>query len=199
MLLGKKILSLLKYLKFRNKVNIGKGFIFSRTSAISISAGSTKGDIIIGDKLNLFGRIISQNGGKVVIQNNVQIGPNSIIGSVNSITIGEGTVISNNVVIMDNNNHPVHPEDRILMQKSRIGSELRKWKYSVSQPIDIGKNVWIGQFARVNKGVTIGDNSIVAAMTVVTKDVPCNSIVAGNPGKVVKTNIEKASRTILND
>ena len=47
--------------------------------------------------------------------------------------------------------------------------------------------VWVGDHATVLKGVTIGDNSVVAARAVVTQDVPANSIVAGNPARVVKT------------
>lgn len=47
------------------------------------------------------------------------------------------------------------------------------------------------RFARIYKGVTIGDNSIIAANTVVTKDIPKNCIVAGNPGRIVKTDIDK--------
>lgn len=51
--------------------------------------------------------------------------------------------------------------------------------------------MWIGEYVRICKGVTIGDGSVVAANAVVTKDVPPNSIVAGNPAKVVKTDIDK--------
>jgi carbonic anhydrase/acetyltransferase-like protein (isoleucine patch superfamily) len=53
-------------------------------------------------------------------------------------------------------------------------------------PVHIGDNVWLGDHATVLKGVTIGDNSVVAARAVVTRDVPANVIVAGNPAKVVK-------------
>ena len=54
----------------------------------------------------------------------------------------------------------------------------------------IGDDCWIGTNVRICKGVTIGDNSIVAACSVVTKDVPANCIVAGNPAKIVKTGID---------
>ena len=50
----------------------------------------------------------------------------------------------------------------------------------------IGDNVWLGDHATVLKGVTIGENSVVAARAVVTRDVPANVVVAGNPAKVVK-------------
>lgn len=56
-----------------------------------------------------------------------------------------------------------------------------------AKPIKIGNRVWIGIAATVLAGVTIGDNSIIAAGAVVTKDVPPNTIVGGNPAKVIKT------------
>ena len=71
------------------------------------------------------------------------------------------------------------------------GHQMNKWKYSDNKPIIIGENCWIGSNVRICKGVTIGDNSVVAACSVVTKDVPANCIVAGNPAKVVKTDIDQ--------
>lgn len=49
--------------------------------------------------------------------------------------------------------------------------------------------MWIGENARICKGVTIGDNAVIAACSVVTKNVPANAIAAGNPAKIVKENI----------
>ena len=57
----------------------------------------------------------------------------------------------------------------------------------IAKPIHIGKKVWLGANVTVLQGVTIGDNAIVAAGAVVTKDVPANTIAAGNPAKVIKT------------
>ena len=68
---------------------------------------------------------------------------------------------------------------------------------SDNSPIIIGNNVWIGTEARICKGVTIGDNAIIAANAVVTKDVPANAIAAGNPAKIVKTDIDKTTKPIF--
>ena len=57
---------------------------------------------------------------------------------------------------------------------------------AVAKPVRLGDNVWLGDRSTVLKGVTIGENSIVAASSVVTKDVPANVIVAGNPAVVVR-------------
>jgi len=59
--------------------------------------------------------------------------------------------------------------------------------FRCTTPITLGNNVWIGDGAKVCKGVTIGDNSVVAAGAVVTKDVPANTVVAGVPAKPIKT------------
>ena len=54
-------------------------------------------------------------------------------------------------------------------------------------PIVIGDNVWIGDKVTILSGVTIGSHAVIAANAVVTKDVPAYSVVAGNPGKIMKT------------
>ena len=77
------------------------------------------------------------------------------------------------------------------MRTTPHGSDARSMIHSVYAPVKIGKNVWIGQKSRICKGVEIGDNSIVAANSVVTKSVPANCIVAGNPAKIVKTDIDQ--------
>lgn len=182
--------------KFKKTSMILGEIDFCRRTAIHLMDGSNKKDIVLGKRCRVHCRLISQNNGKIILHDNVQIGFDSFLGAVNLIEIQEGTVISNNVTIVDNNNHSVNPEDRIKMQNSPWNSNYRKWKYSISAPILIEKNVWIGQFARINKGVTIGENSIVAANTVVTKNVPKNCIVAGNPGKIVKTDIQNETSLI---
>ncbi len=69
--------------------------------------------------------------------------------------------------------HPLHPAER------NSGKEYAK-------PITIGNNVWIGGAAIINPGVTVGDNVVIASGAVVTKDVPDNVVVGGNPAKVLK-------------
>ncbi|RRJ89558.1 acyltransferase [Paenimyroides tangerinum] len=183
--------SLLKRATILGKVD------FLKISSIVLFDGSTKEDIVLGDNCRMYGTLMSQNNGKIIIKENVKIGGATIIGAVNSITIGKGTALADNIRIYDNNNHPVNPEDRKIMYASSWDSDLRNWKHSDSAPIVIGENVWIGQFVRINKGVTIGDNSVIAACSVVTKNVPSNTIVAGNPAKVVKENIDQLPRKFV--
>lgn len=102
--------------------------------------------------------------------------------------------MSTNCVITDNNNHPVNPIDRRIMTLTPSGSFERSWINSDNAPIIIGRNVWVGENARICKGVTIGDGAVIAANAVVTKDVPANSIAAGNPARIVKTQIDQRPR-----
>lgn len=74
----------------------------------------------------------------------------------------------------------------ILSTTHPLDAEQRKnWK-TIGAKINIGNNVWIGAGAIVLPGVTISDNSIIGAGSVVTKDVPRNCVVAGNPAKIIK-------------
>lgn len=164
----------------------GTSYSFRKESSIIISDGSTKNDVILGDNVWIYGKLESQNGGKILFKDNTKIGINSILRSVNSITIGAFTAIGDNVVITDNNNHPIDPDFRKKMRLEPQGGDLRKWKHADNAPIVIGENVWIGENVRIQKGVNIGDNSIIAASSVVTKDVPSNCIVGGNPARILK-------------
>lgn len=86
------------------------------------------------------------------------------------IEIGEDTIFAQNVIVRDSDYH--HIEGHVN-----------------HAPILIGNHVWIGTNAIILKGVHIGDGAVVGAGSVVTNDVPAHSLVAGNPAKVVKTNI----------
>ncbi|MDE7456088.1 MAG: acyltransferase [Prevotella sp.] len=138
----------------------------------------------------MFATITAVHNGIIVIGEWAKIGPNSIIESTNKVEIGKDTAIATGVTIRDNNSHPISPSYRRKMRHTPHGSIERSSTRGVSAPIIIGENVWIGENSRICKGVTIGDNAIIAASSVVTKNVPANSIVAGNPAKIVKENID---------
>ena len=148
-----------------------------------------KNNIIIGTHCTLGCLLMVFCGGKLTLGNNVYVAPGSIIQSKESVAIGDNTMISNNVIISDNNNHPTEPHMRLKMSmcEDYLHDELWSWKYASSKPVVIEDNVWIGRDVRIMKGVTIGRGSIVALGAIVTQDVPPYSVVAGNPARVVKT------------
>ena len=88
------------------------------------------------------------------------------------IYIGDYTMIGPNVVIATGG-HPLLPE-------------LRQKGYQYNAPVHIGKNCWIGAGAIIVPGITIGDHSVIGAGSVVTKDIPSNVLVVGNPCKVLR-------------
>ena len=103
-----------------------------------------------------------------------------VIDCFSSITIGHGVVISERVVIRDSDNHAII---------STENGELKSDEKPAAAPIVIQDHVWLGMNVIVLKGVTIGEGAIVAAGSVVTKDVPPHCLVAGVPAKVVKTEV----------
>jgi acetyltransferase-like isoleucine patch superfamily enzyme len=105
------------------------------------------------------------------------------------IEIGSHCLISWNVGIADSDFHPLEPAQRLIdahalapFYKDRPPRPRLE-----TRPVKIADNVWIGMNAIILKGVTIGENSVVAAGAVVVKSVPANTIVAGNPAVAVKT------------
>ncbi|MFA1712666.1 sugar O-acetyltransferase [Peribacillus sp. YIM B13477] len=131
---------------------------------------------------NLFGTVgvdpsIEHNfhcdlGYNIHVGDNFYAGYNCTILDMAEVRVGDNCMIGPNVGIYTAG-HSIEPKDR---NKSGYGI-----------PIIIGNDVWIGGSCIILAGVTIGDNSIVAAGSVVTKDVPANTIVAGNPAKILKS------------
>ncbi|MDE5629140.1 MAG: acyltransferase [Muribaculaceae bacterium] len=178
------------YQKSKRATIIGDNVYFHRKSRISLIEGASRSNITIDSNSRLFGTLSCCSKGTIKIGRYSQVGQNSCIRSVNEVVIGSYTAIADNVVVCDNNNHPVNPLDRHIMRQTPSGSKERSWTNSDNAPIIIGDDCWIGQYSRICKGVTIGNGSVVAANSVVTKSVPENCIVAGNPAKIVKTDID---------
>lgn len=159
---------------------------FEIGSHVILNDGSTKRDIQLGEFVTIYGTLQSQSGGKIFMGDFTRLGKNSIIRCVESVIVGSDTAIADNVVISDNGNHPIDPVFRRKMKEDALDGPMRLWKNSEHAPVVIGENVWVCEGVRINRGVTIGDNSIIAAGAIVTKDVPPNVIVAGIPAKVIK-------------
>lgn len=104
----------------------------------------------------------------VKIGRNVIVMPGCLMMAAGGITIEDGAMIAANVQLISNNH------------------DLYERQIITCKPIHIGKNAWIGAGATILPGVTVGDNAVVGAASVVTKDVAPDTIVAGNPAKLIK-------------
>lgn len=112
---------------------------------------------------------------------NVNIGDNVRISCCQSIKIGNNVLMGSKVLIIDNS-HGLYSVD-CENSSPQIPPNERK---IFSSPVIIGDNVWIGEGCVIQQGVTIGSGSIIAANSVVTHDVPENSIFGGVPAKLLK-------------
>ena len=152
-----------------------------------------KEQISIGEHCEIKGSVSCYGDGKITIGKHFYEGGYTYIHAADSICIGDCVIASNHVRIMDNNSHPTDPKKRWNMsvagREQEDGSVSPLWDSTLSEcaPVVIGDNVWIGEFAVVLKGVTVGRGSIIGSHSVVTQDVPPYSIVVGNPARVVKS------------
>ena len=142
-------------------ISVGKGFVTGFNCRIDAYTESNK---------------------KLVIEigNNVQINDNVHIGAIESITIGDNVLIASKVFITDHN-HGDYSGD-----KQDSPETIPHDRPIYSKPVKIKKNVWLGEFVSVLSGVTIGEGSIIGAMSVVNKDIPPFTIAVGSPAKVIK-------------
>ncbi len=113
---------------------------------------------------------------------NINLGKNVFINSgcrfqdQGGIFIGDDVLVGHNVIIATLN-HGFKPENRADL---------------IPAPVRIGNKAWIGSGSIILPGITIGENAVVAAGSVVAKDVPANTVVAGNPARILRENIDKA-------
>ncbi len=141
------------------------------------------GQITIGKNARISGKIgiaFSRHGRDPALHigDRVFIGHQSSFAIAESIRIGDDCLIANGVQIADNDGHPLDAKERLL--RKPVPAEAVR-------PVEIGKNVWIGARARILKGVKIGDNAVIGAESVVTKDVAPDTLVAGNPARIIRT------------
>lgn len=147
----------------------------------------------IGDHTILDCKLFISEKGKVIIGNNCWLG-NSNFNIINLLTIDNNVFISYDCSFMDHDSHSINFLERehdILQQLEdyRTGKyilENKNWDVVNSKPIKICSNAWIGMNCIILKGVTIGEGAIVAAGSVVTKDVDAWTVVGGNPAKFLK-------------
>src|ERR1051326_2663931 len=149
----------LPYITGRGRIRIGDGVRLSGKSGFGFSnQGECAPSIEIGD--------------------GTFIGHECSFGVAGLITIGRCCLLAARVSVRDFDGHPVDARDR---------REGRRAPREAIRPVMIGDDVWIGAGATILKGVRIGERAIVGAGAVVTADVPPDSVVAGNPARVIRS------------
>lgn len=144
-----------------------------------------KGKVSIGDFTTLGWPLSPRLGdGEILLQarvasavisvgSNVAFSNNVSIIALESVSIGNDCLLGDLVTILDSDFHEIDPA-------------RRRESSGITKPVAIGNNVWFGSRVMVLKGVAIGDNSVIAPQSVVTRDIPANCIAGGNPAKVIR-------------
>lgn len=146
------------------KISIGKGFVCNSSELYSIDTESCS-------------KILVREDAKLIIGDNTGMS-NTVIQCWNHIEIGNNVKIGAGSMIMDTNFHSL--DWKLRMDKSTDCINAAK------APVILKDNVFVGSRSMILKGVTIGENSIIAAGSVVVKDIPANCIAGGNPCVVIK-------------
>ncbi|MFG6368700.1 MAG: sugar O-acetyltransferase [Lachnospiraceae bacterium] len=136
----------------------------------------------IGNNVTIDTPFHCDHGDNIFIGDNVIIGMNCTFVDNKRITIGENVLIASNVQIYTSS-HPVLPQERLVTDwKERNTTFFRTY----AQSVEIKNNVWIGGGSIILPGVTIGENSVIGAGSVVNREIPANCVAVGNPCKVIK-------------
>ncbi|WP_279232043.1 acyltransferase [Clostridium sp. HBUAS56017] len=191
--------------KFKIKMKKYNKFIIMDTSTVLLNSFSV--DIRMPDRRNdkcikiganslLGGNLVfEKETGSISIGNRTYIGGGTNIISINNVEIGDDVTIAWGCTIYDHNSHSIYWSERsndtlqCIDDYKKTGNFIKnkEWNNVKTAPIKICNKAWIGFDCVILKGVTIGEGAVVGARSVVTKDVPPYTVVAGNPAKVVKT------------
>ena len=154
-------------------LTLGRSVQLAYSSRVLIS---DEGQTEVGDRTHISPfAMVRNNGGTLKIGNDVFIGQGTVIAAAYELYIGDDVLIAENVTIRDQD-HGTAP-----------GSPYRTQPPQCCRTV-VGNNVWIAAGVVVVKGVTIGDNAIVGAGSVVTRDVKSNTIVVGSPARPLRKN-----------
>jgi len=152
-----------------------------------------RGEFVVGDDVVIDGKCSFVFAARYTDLPALRIGSHTVIGHNctftvgREITVGSHCLIAGDVSMFDSPGHPKNPERR----KQGMPADLADVR-----PVKIGDNVWIGARSIIFPGVEIGDNSVVSMGSVVTSNVPPNSIVAGNPARVIGAVTEKPAENV---
>jgi acetyltransferase-like isoleucine patch superfamily enzyme len=170
-------------------IEFGEGFYCESAQMFRFLRSTKQRAIVFGNHVSCYaGCSFSVGDAAHVTVGDFTLLNGALVMAEDMIEIGSHCLISWNVGIADSDFHPLPPAQRLIDAQAlapyfKDRPPRPKLK---TAPVIIGNNVWIGMNAVILKGVTVGENSVVAAGSVVTKSVEANVVVAGNPAVVVK-------------
>jgi acetyltransferase-like isoleucine patch superfamily enzyme len=171
-----------------NRLAVNNGATFYPESEV-VNLSNDRSRIVIGKNTHIRGELfLYQYAKRLQIGSNCFIGKGTIIRAGDEITIGDNVLIAHNVTIFDTDSHEMNHIERSESYKKLLisGHPAEKGRVAVA-PIHIEDHVWISYNCCILKGVSLGKGAIIAAGSVVTKNVAPFTLVAGNPAKLVKT------------
>lgn len=140
----------------------------------------------IGTHSVIRGLIRMEPKGTLAIGECCYLGDGVLVSAMGRIEIGDGTLMAHGVQIFDNNTHPIDAEERERHFRKILGLS-KDTNYRIAHaPVIIGRRCWFGMNSIVFRGVTIGDDTIVAGGSVVMSDLPPRVIAAGNPAVPIR-------------
>jgi acetyltransferase-like isoleucine patch superfamily enzyme len=167
-------------------------FLRCRLLTVAGRRWRTDGMLFLGPRLQLqigrngqirFGRFVWLGHGTKIRchEGQVEIGAKTVLGqectisAYQRVSIGQQCVVADRVMLIDFDHNVADAE--LAVRKQGI----------YKRDVIVGSNVWIGYGAQILRGVTVGDNAIIGASSVVTRDIPANAVAAGTPARVVRT------------
>lgn len=185
----KRILNVFKEEFSKTEILTIEGLTIGNGSKIEgkIDIRKTGGKVSIGNDSYIFGLIATETEySKVSIGNNVYIGNETIIDCVQNVIIEDDVLIAYQVIIQDSDNHSSKFSLRLNDAAEWVNRRYHNWEDTAKKPIRISRGAWISARVIILKGVTIGEGAIVGAGSVVTKNVPDWTVVAGNPARFIR-------------
>jgi acetyltransferase-like isoleucine patch superfamily enzyme len=153
-----------------------------------LNASDSSDNISVGAHCRIDGELfVFAHGGQIRFGDWCFLGKNSRVWSAERVHIGSRVLISHGVSIMDSLTHPLDPIERHQQFKAILTSGHPTRIDLQEAPVEIEDDVWIGAGAIILRGVRIGARSVVGAGAVVTKNVPPDVVVGGNPANVLRS------------
>jgi acetyltransferase-like isoleucine patch superfamily enzyme len=184
------------WLRYRNYIDVHPLAIIAPSATIQISKLPKEPRIMltIGENSHIYANFaLTNENSSITIGSGCQIGTSSIIAATN-LEIGNDVIVSWGCTFLDSNNHALKWSQR--EQDAALGREsykqtkgtsisaLHDWSNVSTEPIKIGSRSYIGMNVIVLKGVTVGEEAVIGAGSVVRNDLPPKSISIGNPSKI---------------